>query len=68
MNFFGNMWKKRNCAAQSYAEPQKAQKDKFELLGGVLCLAYLCTLLFLIEVLYTVGGEPNHQQVIGRTS
>jgi len=64
MNCFGNVWKKWNCAAQSYAEPQKAQKDKLELLGGVLCLAYLCTLLFLIEVLYTVEGEPTHQQVM----
>ncbi len=58
------MWKKWNCATQSYAEPQKAQKDKLELLGGVLCLAYLLTLLFLIDVLYTVEGEPTHQQVM----
>jgi hypothetical protein len=64
INFAGKMRKKRNCAAQFYAEPQKAQKDKLELLGGVLCLAYLCTLLFLIEVLYMLEGEPNNQQVM----
>jgi len=52
------MGKKWNCSAQ----PRKAQKDKLELLGGVLCLAYLCTLLFLI--VYMVEGEPNHQQVM----
>ncbi len=58
INFLGNMGKKRNCSAQ----PRKAQKDKLELLGGVLCLVYLCTLLFLI--VYMVEGEPNHQQVM----
>jgi hypothetical protein len=56
------MGKKRNCA--EIAQLRKAQKDKLELLGDVLCLAYLCTLLFLIEVLYMVEGEPNHQQVM----
>jgi hypothetical protein len=65
INFFGNMRKKRNYAEQFYVAPHKAQKDKLELLGGgVLCLAYLCTLLFLIQVLYMVEGEPNHQQVM----